>query len=113
MYTIYLLESWLNDVKIYKIGYTKRDVNKRIKELKTGNANTISLIKKFETNKYVSNIEKMLHFNFSHKKYTHEWFILDDNDVKDFDGLCIKYFNMYDNISKCNTYLLDKKISIK
>lgn len=113
MYTIYLLESWLEDSKIYKIGYTKRDITKRIKEMKTGNANNITLVSKFETDKFVSNIEKMLHFKFNHKRYSNEWFLLDENDIKMFETLCSSYYDMYDSLNKSNTYLLDKKIKIK
>lgn len=45
-----------------KIGYTKRNVNDRIKELNSPN---LILILEYET-KYPTQLEKALHFRFKH-----------------------------------------------
>ena len=37
IYNIYLVCAEIGEERLYKIGYTKRPIEKRIKELKTGN----------------------------------------------------------------------------
>lgn len=83
---IYLLS---NDNMQYKIGITK-NINKRIKQLQTGNAEKINLIKFYKSEKYYKNIEYALHNTFFHKNIQNEWFNLDINDVNSFENTCKK-----------------------
>jgi hypothetical protein len=71
----------------YKIGYTKRDPKKRLKELKTGNASDLSVIETFQS-KWGTQIEARLHNIFDDKKISGEWFKLSDEDIKNFKNLC-------------------------
>ena len=48
---VYLLCE-LSENERFKVGVTKRDINKRIKELSTGNSNEIHLVNKFESEYY-------------------------------------------------------------
>lgn len=82
---VYLIRS--TDNSVYKIGSTK-NINKRIKELQTGNAEKIYLVDKYEsTNAF--KIEKGLHNFFQHKKKLNEWFDFSIEDEIKFKELCI------------------------
>ena len=67
MFNVYLICSEINGNRLYKIGYTKRDIEKRIKEFKTGNASSFYLIDSFQS-KWGTKIEARLHKLFKHKK---------------------------------------------
>lgn len=36
-YNVYLISANIDDIKLYKIGFTKRNVEDRVREFKTGN----------------------------------------------------------------------------
>ena len=80
--TVYLLCDPSTD--LFKIGMTRGDVNKRIKELQTGNSCEIHLVKKFDTS-IPSYIESSLHHHFFAKHALNEWYDLDLKDITDFD----------------------------
>ena len=72
---------------MYKIGVTRGKVEKRIKQLQTGNGTEIFLVNCFET-KYPFYMERILHSKFHIKQTKNEWFALSDDDVKDFIPSC-------------------------
>lgn len=76
-----------DDLTKYKIGVTKGRIEKRMKKLQTGNAEELYVAKFFETDAPFI-IETLLHKKYAHKKILNEWFILDDEDVKDFYRNC-------------------------
>ena len=80
--TVYLLCDPSTD--LFKIGMTRGDVNKRIKELQTGNSCEIHLVKKFDT-PIPSYIESSLHHYFFGKQVLNEWYKLDLKDIIDFE----------------------------
>jgi len=86
---VYLIR--LSDNSNYKIGVTK-DIQKRIKQLQTGNAEEIYLIDKYES-KNAYKIEKALHNFFSYNNKLNEWFELSIQDEIKFKELCIKIDN--------------------
>ena len=95
---VYLLK--IGSEGIYKIGVTKK-VEKRIKELQTGNPLKIELINFYES-EHSYKIEKFLHKKYSHTKLTEgfeylegEWFKLDNNDVKNFRDICSSIENNF------------------
>ena len=49
MYKVYLISSTIEGDTCYKIGYTKRNPQNRIKEIKTGNASDLELVDFFES----------------------------------------------------------------
>jgi len=73
MEKVYLLKSNVKEHIVYKIGRTKRDVQKRIKELSTGNPGKITIEYVIET-KNSSKLESALHGHFSHCRINNEWF---------------------------------------
>ena len=86
--TVYLLCDPSTD--LFKIGMTRSNVSKRIKELQTGNSCEIHLVKKFDT-PIPCYIETSLHHHFMSKHSLNEWYKLDEKDVADFDKTCAFY----------------------
>jgi len=90
MYNIYLVSTLSDSGKIYKIGYTKRSVEKRVKEFTTGNSNDFTIEQVFTCDKYGTKIEALLHKRFSTCKIKGEWFNLTDDDASNFILTCEK-----------------------
>lgn len=88
MGTVYLLNAWGTDN--YKIGVTKRKIEKRIKQLQTGCPDEIILIKQFDCEHY-RKVESFLHRQHASKRIEGEWFVLDDLDIKLFELNCQKH----------------------
>ena len=83
---VYLLGDSGQD-NMYKIGVTRGKIEKRIKQLQTGNGNEIYLVDSYETN-YPFFIEHWLHMKFFPQQKLNEWFILNKNDVFNFKKNC-------------------------
>jgi hypothetical protein len=107
MFNIYLVCSEINGQKLHKIGYTRRPIEKRIREFKTGNASDIYLVDSFQS-EWGTKIEAMLHKIYKLKKINGEWFDLDEEDIKKFNTHCSSIHNNLKLISEQNTYFLDK-----
>jgi len=103
MYNVYLISSEIDGQKLYKIGYTRREVTLRIKELKTGNAGNFDVIDIFKT-KWGTKIEKILHDRFKSVKVNGEWFILNEEQIVNFRKICESSEYNFDIIDKYNTY---------
>ena len=69
-----------------KIGYTKRKVKDRIKELNSPN---LILILDYET-KYPTQLEEAPHFRFKRYNIEREWFLLNDFKVEELKQICVK-----------------------
>lgn len=72
---------------LYKIGITKNDAKKRLKQLQTGNAAILELVETFQT-KHDFTMETALHAEFQSKKREGEWFELEQADVDSFWDIC-------------------------
>lgn len=107
MYNVYLISSEIENSILYKIGYTKRDVNVRIKEFTTGNCSDLNIVSSFRS-KWGTKIESSLHRMFESKRVKNEWFKLDVDDVLGFDNLCKTIHDNFDIIQELNTYVMDK-----
>lgn len=107
MYNVYLVCSEINGDKMYKIGYTKRPIEKRLKEFKTGNGAEIYLIDSF-TSKWGTKIEASLHRFFKCKKISGEWFDLNEFDLNEFKIRCTDIHENLNFIESNNTYYIDK-----
>ena len=80
----------LCDGEKFKIGMTKHsDINKRVKELQTGNPNEIWLHSYYETD-YPLKIEKMMHGRHASSNVKNEWFDMSVSDVINFKKECKK-----------------------
>lgn len=107
MYNVYLICSEIEGKNLYKIGYTRREIEKRIKEFKTGNASSFYIVDSFQS-EWGTKIESRLHRVFNHKKISGEWFDLDENDIKEFSKICNSLHSNFKLISTQNTYYLDR-----
>lgn len=107
MFNVYLISSEINGQKLYKIGYTRRNPEKRIKEFKTGNASYFQIVEVFKS-KWGTKIEAQIHKKFKSKKIEGEWFQLNQSDIDSFIKECEKVHNNLELISTTNTYYLNK-----
>jgi translation elongation factor P/translation initiation factor 5A len=81
---VYLIS---NDFIGFKIGRSKHP-KKRIKELQTGNADQLKLIKTYKSPKHHKKLEFALHNIYEYKNKLGEWYLLDDNDINQFEVIC-------------------------
>ena len=96
---VYLLKIVNDDKSLYKIGFTKGSVYKRINELQTGCPYKINVVDTY-TSEYGMIIEQTLHNVFSYKKTHGEWFELGVEDEMKFKQLCQKYETIQKFINK-------------
>lgn len=106
MIKVYLISNGGDD-KRYKIGYTKRKVENRVKEFKTGNSNDFEIISVFES-KWASKIEAALHKRFCYSKIEGEWFYLTESEVRNFSNECQNLHNIFEILNNQNTYIIDR-----
>lgn len=107
MRKVYLISSQIEGSIHYKIGYTKREVSERIKELKTGNCAEFDIVKVYKPKDFAVTIEKKLHHYFNNKKVNGEWFKLSNEDVDEFESLCESFYKLIKQLQDNNTYLQD------
>lgn len=90
-YVYLLLEVDKNGDERHKIGYSKNNPEKRVKQLQTGNSNVISLLKSFQTENY-RKLETWLHkkYGFQKTEADNEWFTLTNEQVMTFLDECKK-----------------------
>lgn len=105
MYKVYLIKN--SDENQYKIGYTRRTVEQRVKEFKTGNCNELKIIHEFESD-WGTKIEASLHRKFKYKKIDGEWFYLDGEEVKNFIFECQKLHQNFEILSKTNSLVIER-----
>lgn len=96
---VYLLGDSGQD-NTFKIGITRGSIEKRIKQLQTGNGEEIYLVDFYETD-YPFFLERSLHLKFYPKQKRNEWFNLDVGDVVKFKEHCRLFednaFSLKDN----------------
>lgn len=99
MQTVYLMECVHEEHgTVYKIGYTTRTSEKRLKEFKTGNTG-IELKKEFKS-EFAKRIETTLHNIYAGKRVGGEWFKLTDDDFFEFDTTCKQLHENFDVLNK-------------
>ena len=85
MGTVYLMFDEENEV--CKIGATTGRVERRLRELQTGNSSKIHVIDTFETpNPF--RVEKFLHNHYRLQRKHGEWFYLSNDDIDKFQEKC-------------------------
>lgn len=107
MYNVYLIGAEFDGRTVFKIGFTRRKVEERIKELKTGNGSNLYEVKSFHS-KWGTKIEAALHKRYHLKKIDGEWFSLDDSDIMDFSEVCQKSHDNLELISETNLYYRER-----
>ena len=106
---VYLIGEIGNEGR-YKIGSTRaKDVNKRLKQLQTGNSSELYIKESFET-EYPFKIEKMLHNHFKSSNLMGEWFELSESDVEAFKGVCEEKMRVVESL-KNNPFYFSNKIN--
>ena len=89
-----------NDENKYKIGSTKcKDINKRLKQLQTGNSNPLFIKAYYETSRPFK-LETMLHNRFKECNVIGEWFELTKKDVDSFESTCHNFQNIIDSLKE-------------
>lgn len=96
---VYLLKIVNEDRTLYKIGFTRGSVYKRIRELQTGCPYEIHMVDTYSS-EYGTVIESTLHNIFSHRKTYGEWFALECDEEARFKELCEKFHNIQNIIKK-------------
>ncbi len=104
MYNVYLIS---NSQGHYKIGFTRRNVNDRIRELKTGNSEEIQLISEYSSD-WGTKIEAALHRKYKKKKINREWFELNEYEVENFLLDCHKIHEGLEYLSRENNWVKEK-----
>lgn len=105
MYKVYLIKN--SDENQYKIGYTRRDVEQRLKEFKTGNCNELKVIHEFES-EWGTKIESSLHRRFRTKKIDGEWFYLEKGEVDNFLCECQKLHFAFELLAENNSFVIER-----
>lgn len=108
MYKVYLISTTYPDGSYYKIGRTKRDPIKRLKELKTANSQELNLVSFFES-KWGPRIEINLHRIFKSYRCEGEWFKLPNEEVENFINHCQYNHDIFDILEKDNTWFNQSK----
>ena len=72
-----------------------KELNKRLKSLKTGNGSEIFVVNSFETIHH-RKVEKWLHNKYNSKRLIGEWFSLSDEDIVNFKSDCQKAHNAFE-----------------
>jgi len=96
---VYLLKIINEDKTLYKIGFTRCSIYKRIRELQTGCPYEIHMVDTYNS-EYGTIIETTLHNIFSYKRTYGEWFELGIDEEFKFRELCEKYDNIQNIINK-------------
>ena len=93
----------------YKIGSTRaKDVNRRLKQLQTGNASELYIKETFETEQPFK-LEKMLHNHFKYKNLSGEWFGLSEADTEAFRSICEEKMRVINSL-KDNPFYFNARI---
>lgn len=89
--SIYLITDWSSEPHRFKVGITKGDVSKRLKQLQTGSSGELVLLKTYSSENY-RKIETILHRGYkSHSTDGgREWFELPEDRVVNFKKECKK-----------------------
>ena len=89
-----------NEKNKYKIGSTKcKSINKRLKQLQTGNSNPLFIESYYETDRPFR-LETMLHNKFKDKNVIGEWFEMNGEDIRDFKESCRNFQNIIDSLKE-------------
>lgn len=107
-YNVYLVACHTESETLYKIGWTKRSVEERMNDFKTGNAYDFDILYQMKS-KWGTKVEKRLHEYYKSKRVNREWFKLDKEDIFLFPEKCKMFHNNYDLLVNENTWIIDNK----
>jgi len=109
---VYLIQ--VEGSNVCKVGFTKKNPQKRLKELQTGSAKKLLVTDFYKTNR-ASQIEAAIHNSYSSfqaheedgNKLEGEWFRFSDEIIKNFKAICKKIDDNFQAIEEMST--LNKK----
>lgn len=108
MYNVYLISSTsINGSIAYKIGRTKRQVIKRLRELETGNENQL-VIENIFRSKWGTKIEAELHRKYCGSNRRGEWFDLNEKQVEMFINDCQAIHDKFEFLAENNTWFQEQ-----
>lgn len=109
VYLLFIVDS--DGTELFKIGLSRSSPENRLKQLQTGSAHTISVLKIYQS-KHYRKIEQWLHGKYSHLKTDsqNEWFRLSNQDVLDFEKTCENIEQDIEFLLKENYFYGNKKI---
>lgn len=87
---------------LYKIGVTRGNGEKRLKQLQTGNASELQIIYTHET-EFPYRLETMLHNKFKINQVLNEWYDLPAEVVLNFKDICLETESLI-NVMKDNYF---------
>jgi hypothetical protein len=99
---VYLLAEMGDNLR-YKIGITKNPVEKRVKQLRTGNSDDIMIIHRYRSFNY-KKVERMLHLIYKKDRMHLEWFSMTDEQVLSFMGEAKKADETISFLNKENSF---------
>jgi hypothetical protein len=104
-YVYLLLEVDEKGTEKYKIGESKNDPELRLRNLKTGNPNDLSVLKKYYSYNY-KKIERWLHKKYASQKTLSkkEFFFLEDDQVISFMEDCKKIDELVSMLLELNPF---------
>ena len=105
MYKVYLISTGESDRR-YKIGFTRNQVEKRVKQFKTGNSSGFIIHGVFES-KWGTKIESTLHRKYMMNRVSGEWFYLDKSDVDGFVDQCKRLHDTFELLTKENSWVIE------
>lgn len=82
---------------IFKIGVTTGKLENRIKKLQTGSDSELFLVDSYQT-EFPFFLEKSLHFKFSDKRLSGEWFSLTNEEALKFKSFCKEIEDRIDSL---------------
>jgi hypothetical protein len=78
----------------YKVGFTSKDVSKRIKSLQAGNGSLLENVYEFESDESFV-IERVIHRYLATKKLVGEWFCLTEEELMEVrDTIMLTHYNI-------------------
>ena len=107
MFNIYLICAEIDVKKLYNIGYTRRTIQERIREFRTGNASEFYIVDSFQS-KWGTKIEAMLHRQYRQRKINGEWFDLSESDINEFKSSCQSIHNNFELLVNNNSYVIGR-----
>lgn len=97
---IYLISCESDETAVYKIGYSKNP-KQRLKELKTGNPNTLKIVAEFQT-KHNRKVKSTFHNIYKHLNVNGKWFSLSSKDAEEFLAQCEQMEKNFDALEKAD-----------
>lgn len=96
---VYLIRCIEGSTLKYKIGYTTRSAERRIKEMQTANPGAMDVVAEFNT-KHAAQLEGILHRHYARFLINGEWFDFGEDGLDEdaFTGTCMFYDRNLDTV---------------